>query len=639
MAIASGSLCRRTIRVVAHSFPLQRLRFFCVALCLLLLFALIIFYLNISIGPITDSEALRQKLRSQSVQMGRMQTELIDVSIKMETLRNSESVCQSQLANLQQRKLGAKADLAFPPPLFLAQNGVQQKQKDTAKSLGNVRAKDYDGYPMLTPEGNFVPPKLWIHFDLKGAPFKVPYFIELLRFVRQLGINGVLVEWEDMFPYKGLLSSAVNGDAYSLAEVEQILETAKQIGLEIIPLVQTFGHLEWVLKLEQFAHLREDPKFPQVICIGNAEAFELLQTMIVQVAEVHARFGMRHFHIGADEVFQLGVCNESVRELRAQGGRERTILWHIGRVASFIKEKFPVTILAWHDMLVQVTEKELDDYQMTDKLEPVLWSYAEDLDMFLPFSHWMALKPFKNVWGASAFKGADGPMRFHSNPMHYVRNHESWVNQMTRVYKEFDRFQGLIITGWSRYDHLAILCELFPVGIPALSMSIETIAMGRPLNGKYEKTRELLKCQPPSEPGYTSGCQFPGKRIYELINECFYELRQFRKYFTSDFDLNGWVSAFAERETFSSPFYIAKVLPNIDLYLAILERIEHDLRIEFQKHFFTELADEFVLTYMAPEMASLRAKKAVAQSILKAKTFARRPFVKFPPMSTKDNEL
>jgi hypothetical protein len=32
-------------------------------------------------------------------------------------------------------------------------------------------------------------------------------------------------------------------------------------------------------------------------------------------------------------------------------------------------------------------------------------------------------------------------MRIHTNPIHYIRNHESWIEQMTRVYKEFDRFQ------------------------------------------------------------------------------------------------------------------------------------------------------------------------------------------------------
>uniref|UniRef100_A0A914H0G3 beta-N-acetylhexosaminidase n=1 Tax=Globodera rostochiensis TaxID=31243 RepID=A0A914H0G3_GLORO len=581
------------------------------------------------------SVAKASKLHSQSAQMGRLQSELIDVSIKMETLRNSESECQSQLANLQQKFSVPSNGVLFRNrgrlPLFV--NGAQQQ-----KNARRVPVQT-DVYPLLTPEGNFVPSKLWVHFDLKGAPFKVTYFIELLRFVRKMGINGVLIEWEEMFPYKGRLASAVNGNAYSLEEIELVLTEAKLIGLEVVPLVQTFGHLEWVLKLEQFAHLREDPQFPQVICIGASEAFELIKEMIVQVAEVHGRFGMKHFHMGADEVFQLGVCNESIREISNQDGRERTILWHISRVASFIKETFSVTVLAWHDMLVQMTERDLMDYEMTDKLEPVLWSYAEDLNMYLPFSNWMALKPFKNVWGASAFKGADGPMRFHSNPIHYVRNHESWTDQMTRVYSEFDRFQGLIITGWSRYDHLAILCELFPVGIPTLSMSIETITMGRPLNGMYDKTKELLQCQPPVMPGYITGCQFPGKKIYELVNECFYELGQFRKYFDADFDLNGWASVLAERETFSSPFYIEKVLPNIYMHLSILERIEHDLREELHKYFFAELADEFVLTYMGAQLETLRARKAMGQRILKTKTFARRPFVKYPPVGTKDNEL
>lgn len=89
----------------------------------------------------------------------------------------------------------------------------------------------------------------------------------------------------------------------------------------------------------------------------------------------------------------------------------------------------------------RVMEDDLHAYDLTNVLEPVLWSYAEDLEQYLPFQTWMALKPFKRVWGSSAFKGADGPMRFNSNPIHYIRNHESWVTQMSRVYNEFDYFQ------------------------------------------------------------------------------------------------------------------------------------------------------------------------------------------------------
>jgi len=34
-----------------------------------------------------------------------------------------------------------------------------------------------------------------------------------------MGFNGLLIEWEDMFPYKGKLANAINGDAYTMNEV------------------------------------------------------------------------------------------------------------------------------------------------------------------------------------------------------------------------------------------------------------------------------------------------------------------------------------------------------------------------------------------------------------------------------------
>lgn len=45
--------------------------------------------------------------------------------------------------------------------------------------------------------------------------------------------------------------------------------------------------------------------------------------MISQVAKIHSRFGLNYFHIGADEVFQVGVCNETIREIKRQGTKDK----------------------------------------------------------------------------------------------------------------------------------------------------------------------------------------------------------------------------------------------------------------------------------------------------------------------------
>ena len=132
-------------------------------------------------------------------------------------------------------------------------------------------------YPKMSEKGKFIPQRRIIHLDLKGAPYKVAinfsfphselqveFFTELFYFFKRIRATGILLEWEDMFPYTGKLAEAKHGDAYSMEDVETILNEAKRHKLEIIPLVQTFGHLEWILKLDKFAHLREDKRYPQV---------------------------------------------------------------------------------------------------------------------------------------------------------------------------------------------------------------------------------------------------------------------------------------------------------------------------------------------------------------------------------------
>ena len=85
-----------------------------------------------------------------------------------------------------------------------------------------------------------------------------------------------------------------------MQEIAALLQAAKDNNLGVIPLIQTFGHLEFVLKLEQFKNLREEPSYPQSLCPSREEAVNMVRTMVNQIMEIHR--DSTHIHIGCDEV-------------------------------------------------------------------------------------------------------------------------------------------------------------------------------------------------------------------------------------------------------------------------------------------------------------------------------------------------
>jgi len=116
----------------------------------------------------------------------------------------------------------------------------------------------------------------FVHLDLKGAAPKLVYYEILFPYLKQLGANGLLIEYEDMFPFTNHLSIIRHGFAYSKNDIEKILELAEKNNLKVMPLLQVYGHLEYVLKLKEFMHLREDQRYPQVITPCLEESYKLL---------------------------------------------------------------------------------------------------------------------------------------------------------------------------------------------------------------------------------------------------------------------------------------------------------------------------------------------------------------------------
>ena len=169
--------------------------------------------------------------------------------------------------------------------------------------------------------GKFVPPRRVVHLDLKGGPPLLSYLRSLLPLLGRSGATHLLVEYEDMFPHWGPLANISATNAYTTQELAELLQLARQNSLTVIPLVQTFGHLEWILKLERFKHLREEQPYPQSICPSREGSLELLRLVLSQIMELHQ--DSSHLHIGCDEVFQLGQCRQCVQRINRDNYNHR----------------------------------------------------------------------------------------------------------------------------------------------------------------------------------------------------------------------------------------------------------------------------------------------------------------------------
>ncbi|XP_045771790.1 hexosaminidase D-like [Maniola jurtina] len=313
-----------------------------------------------------------------------------------------------------------------------------------------------------------------VHLDLKGAPLKLSFLEQVLKYIKKCGATGILIEWEDSFPYRGeIVDIGSNADAsgdgmYSIEEVMYIFQCAKENQLEVIQLVQTIGHMEFVLKHPVFRKLQEKPRTPAVLCPSQQNSQSLVRAMVQQVLNVQP--DAKYFHIGADEVWHTAVCIQcQYRAVSSKFGKLCLYLEHIRDLAIFIKQLRPeLTILLWDDMLRSTPAEVLQYYKLGELVRPVVWDYNIKPHFHINPQLWENYKTlFPTVWAGSAFKGANGSCKVYTNEERYMSNQEAWIDEVKKNSHKVD-FVGVILTGWSRYDHFATLCELLAVSMGCL---------------------------------------------------------------------------------------------------------------------------------------------------------------------------
>ncbi|UJR25493.1 hypothetical protein I4U23_006839 [Adineta vaga] len=362
----------------------------------------------------------------------------------------------------------------------------------------------------------------FVHLDLKGAAPKLAYLEKLFPYLKKLGANGLLIEYEDMFPYTGRLRILRHGLAYSKADIEQILQLAEKNHLQVMPLLQVYGHLEYVLKLKEFMHLREDVRYPQVITPCLEESYQLLFEMIDQMLILHP--SIPYLHIGCDEVYYR-LVHPQCSNLQIRDDVELFIR-HVTRVAKYIKSKrTTVKLFIWHDMISQLVNSGSNNItELIELVVPMVWAYVDDVKPWFDDTVWMKFAMFPEVWVASSFKGSSGETTTMNYIGHHQRNQQTWLETMYSAFQKYKvNFTGIAITGWSRYDHMLPLCEFLPSAIPSLVYTLQTIVHGhitQQLNETISLT--ILGCtQMPlwerSPIATYLSCTFPGHEMYEMM--------------------------------------------------------------------------------------------------------------------------
>ncbi|CAF4649246.1 unnamed protein product, partial [Rotaria sp. Silwood2] len=356
----------------------------------------------------------------------------------------------------------------------------------------------------------------FVHLDLKGGAPKVDYYEKLFPFLKQLGATGLLIEYEDMFPFTNRLAVIKHGLAYSHNDIQKILQLAEINGLKVMPLLQVYGHLEYVLKLKEFMNLREDVRYPQVITPCLEESYRLIFEMIDQMLSAHS--SISYFHMGCDEVYYR-LVHPQCANLNFRDDADLFIR-HVTRVAKYIKSKRPaIKLFIWHDMLSQLVNSGYNNItELMELIVPMVWTYVDDVKLWFDDGFWMRFSMFREVWVASSFKGSSGETTTMSYIAHHQRNQQTWLETMYIASNRHKvNFVGIAITGWSRYDHMLSLCELLPSSIPSLAYVLQTIVYGYI---DYEKnltiSTSLLGCDrmPLWEKAMQItfiSCSFPGK--------------------------------------------------------------------------------------------------------------------------------
>jgi hexosaminidase len=271
------------------------------------------------------------------------------------------------------------------------------------------------------------------HLDLRIQVMKMQALKNFTLQLSKQGINTLVMEWEATYPFQEdpLIS---NRYAYSRQEIKDFIKYCEALHIDVIPLQQSFGHVEYILRNDKYAQLREDEKDFSQVCPSESEKNrELFTRLFKDMAAVHPS---PYFHIGGDETHLLGHC-EKCKKRAAEIGISRLYFDHIKMLCDIVVSLGKRPVL-WADIALKYPEY---IHLLPKQTIFVDWNYGWALDRF--GAHEQLVQSGYEIWGAPSIRSS--PDNYYLTRWLYHFNN---IRDFIPICKNFG-YKGIVMTSWS----------------------------------------------------------------------------------------------------------------------------------------------------------------------------------------------
>ncbi|HAL74244.1 MAG TPA: beta-N-acetylhexosaminidase [Clostridiales bacterium] len=168
---------------------------------------------------------------------------------------------------------------------------------------------------------------------------------QILSRMALMGYNVLMLYTEDTYTLASRPEFGHYRGRYSPTELKEIDDFAWQLGIEMIPCIQTLAHLERFLRWQSTDSLRDNQ---HILLSENAAVYSLIDEMITSVSSC---VRSRRIHLGLDEAHGLGLG----RYLEQNGYRrpEKIMQTHLEAVGQ-ICSRHALKPMMWGDMIFRM---------------------------------------------------------------------------------------------------------------------------------------------------------------------------------------------------------------------------------------------------------------------------------------------